>query len=105
MKRWAKAIRRDDRAGQEQVAAIAEELTRRGDLTFLPEMRQMVRNMERAPPESAVWFVLNWGDAEDYHHVLVRSKQEIVAHAKLGDACVWGAAMGDLERLPKINHN
>jgi hypothetical protein len=101
LKRWADEWHKQPDGGRERLVYIADELARRGDLALLPEIRQMVRNSGHSPSNEPVWYILRWGDAEDYQYVLEQSRKEIASGVKLGSVCVWGAALGTLESTDK----
>lgn len=94
LKRWA------EEAEERQLPRLANELARRGDLSLLPAMREMIRARNRRglkDPQMSyplhemsyalhecVWFVLKHGSAEDYRFLRQAARKDIEAGAKLG---------------------
>ncbi|MFH1741935.1 MAG: hypothetical protein ABIH23_23270 [bacterium] len=76
---------------KEQLAFIAEELAKRGDLSFLSTIRRVVRETAMQNPEfcydtlglrECVWFIAKYGDADDYLLLRQAARQGREAGAK-----------------------
>ena len=80
---------------------VAEALARRGDLSALPEMRAVVRDPIRMIPNEAVWFLVQYGEAEDMRFMHSEALSDIATGADLGSNRVWGAVYTGVTAHPR----
>jgi hypothetical protein len=77
---------------------IAVALAKRGDMSLLPAMRKMMRASKRAIPNECVWYVLRYGDAEDYRFLRQAAREDIDRGGTLGTSRIYGSVKAGVER-------
>ena len=80
---------------------VADALARRGDLSALPQVRATVRDPIRTIPNEAVWFLVQYGDAEDMRFMHTEALRDIAAGAHLGSTQIWGAVYTGVKAHPR----
>jgi len=96
LKRWAAG--RDYR----QVPKVAEALARRGDLSLLPAMREMARDRVREVPSECIWFLLKYGNTEDYRMLREATQADIRRGATLGSSRVFASVKAGIENSKNL---
>lgn len=89
-------------AGWQFEPRVAEELARRGDLSELPRMRAIVRNLTiRIPveiPSDAIVFLVKHGDASDIRFLRAEALRDFAVGSRSGK---WGAVYGGARAYPR----
>ncbi len=91
LKKWA--VGADD----EDQAKIALELGKRGDLSFLPAMREMAKATEKEIPYECVSFLLKYGSTDDYRFLREATLKDIEAGGSLGTSRIFGSVVAEIE--------
>ena len=64
-------------------------------------MRATVRDPIRTIPNEAVWFLVQYGDAEDMQFMHTEALREIATGAHLGSSQIWGVVYAGVKAHPR----